>query len=129
MLTSVSCHAFLEFSKRHHDYAIVAAGALMAIDADGRINRAAVTVIGCGIAPTRLVKAEALLLGQRGSDELFAEAAHEVETLAAFPDSFAHQGYPRRFVSADYRRQLGLVLVRRAMECAYAKSTHLPRRH
>jgi aerobic carbon-monoxide dehydrogenase medium subunit len=137
MLTSVSWlpwpkghgHAFLEFSKRHHDYAIVAAGALMTIDADGRINRAAVTVIGCGIAPTRLVKAEALLLGQRGSDELFAEAAHEVETLAAFPDSFAHQGYPRRFVSADYRRQLGLVLVRRAMECAYAKSTYLPRSH
>jgi carbon-monoxide dehydrogenase medium subunit len=137
ILTSVSWlswpkghgHAFLEFSKRHHDYAIVAAGALMTIDADRRINRAAIMVIGCDIAPTRLIRAEAVVLGQRGSNELFAEAALEVETLAAFPDSFAHQGYPRRFVSADYRRQLGLVLARRAMECAYAQSTYIQERH
>jgi aerobic carbon-monoxide dehydrogenase medium subunit len=137
MLTSVSWlpwpqghgHAFLEFSKRHHDYAIVAAGALMTVDADRRINRAAIMVIGCGIAPTRLIGAEALVLGQRGSSELFAEAAHEVATLAAFPDSFAHQGYPRRFVSADYRRQLGLVLARRAMESAYAQSISIQKRH
>ena len=133
MLTSVSWrpwpkghgHAFLEFSKRHHDYAIVAAGALITVDDDRRINRASVMVLGCGIAPSRLTKAEGMVLGQQGSPELFAEAAREVETLPPFPDAFAHRGYPRRFVSADYRRHLGLVLARRAMEQAFAKSTQI----
>jgi len=119
-------HAILEFSKRHHDYAIVAAGALIAVDADRRITRAAVVVMGCSIAPVRLTSAEAMLKGRKGSVPLFAEAAAEVAKIDPFPDEFAHQGYPRRFVSSQFRHQLGLVLVRRALAQGYARATPHP---
>jgi aerobic carbon-monoxide dehydrogenase medium subunit len=115
-------HGFVEFSKRHHDYAVVAAGALMTIDADGRITRAAAMVIGCGIKPVRLGRAEAMLLGEKGSPNLFREAAREVESLPGFPEEFAEQGYPRRFVSADFRRHLGVELAERALAAAYASA-------
>jgi carbon-monoxide dehydrogenase medium subunit len=113
-------HKFVEFSKRHHDYAIVAAGALMTIDAGRRITRVAAMVIGCGIKPVRLGRAEAMLLGEKGSPDLFREAAREIESLPIFPEQFAEQGYPRRFVSSDFRRHLGLELAERAMAAAYA---------
>ena len=115
-------HGFVEFSKRHHDYAVVAAGALVTIGADGRITRAAAMVVGCGIKPARLHRAEAILLGQIGSPGLFHEAAREVESLPEFPEEEADQGYPRRFVSGAFRRRLGLEMAERAIEMAYASA-------
>jgi len=115
-------HALVEFSKRHHDYAVVAAGALLTIDAERRITRSAVMVIGCGIRPLRLGRAEEMLLGEKGSPHLFREAAREVESLPDFPQEFAEKGYPRRFVSAEFRRRLGLELAERAMSAAYASA-------
>ena len=122
-------HGFFEFSKRHHDYAVVAAGALVTIDADSRIARAAVVVIGCGAKPVRLRGAEALLLGQTGSPELFREAAREVEDLAEFPEEEADRGYPRRFVSGEFRRRLGLELTKRAIDKAYTSARSVERRN
>jgi len=115
-------HAFFEFSKRHHDYAVVAAGALVTIDADRHMTRVAAMVLGCGIKPVRLRRAEAMLLGEIGSPDLFREAAREVENLPEFPETLADQGYPRRFVSGEFRRRLGLELTERAMAAAYASA-------
>jgi aerobic carbon-monoxide dehydrogenase medium subunit len=112
-------HAFVEFSKRHHDYAVVAAGALITVDADRRITRAAIAVAGCALKPMRLVVGEAALLGEVASPALFEEAVREIETLPLFTATEADQGYPRRFVSGEYRRRLGLVLSRRAIAAAY----------
>jgi hypothetical protein len=67
-------------------------------------------------------RAEAMLLGQTGSPELFREAAREVESLAEFPEELADQGYPRRFVSAEFRGRLGLELAERAIAMAYASA-------
>src|SRR5438067_2664025 len=46
-------HAFVEFSRRHGDFAIVSAAVLLADDGDGKITRASVTLGGMAIAPVR----------------------------------------------------------------------------
>jgi aerobic carbon-monoxide dehydrogenase medium subunit len=115
-------HAFQEFSKRHHDYAIVASGALMTHDDDRRIKGVSLMVIGLGIKPTRLTEAEEMLTGQAPTAELFAKAAKTVRQYELFPDEFANQGYPRRFVSAKFRRHLGEVYARRVMVAAWQRA-------
>jgi carbon-monoxide dehydrogenase medium subunit len=115
-------HAFQEFSKRHHDYAIVASGALMTHDGDGKIEQVSLMVIGLGIKPTRLTEAEEMLAGKPPTAELFAKAAKTVRQYDLFPDEFANQGYPRRFVSAQFRRHLGEVYARRVMEAAWQRA-------
>jgi carbon-monoxide dehydrogenase medium subunit len=115
-------HAFQEFSKRHHDYAIVASGALMTHDGNGKIKQVSLMVIGLGIKPTRLTEAEEMLTGKAPTAELFAKAAKSVRQYELFPEEFANQGYPRRFVSAQFRRHLGEVYARRVMEAAWQRA-------
>jgi carbon-monoxide dehydrogenase medium subunit len=97
--------AIQEFARRHGDFAIVAA--VVALDLDGDVVRDARIVVG-GIdeVPVRAEAAEAALRGQRA--DAFAEAggaaAGEVE-----PSGDIHG-------SAEYRRELTGVLVRRALE-------------
>jgi aerobic carbon-monoxide dehydrogenase medium subunit len=115
-------HAYQKFSKRHHDYAIVASGALMTHDGSGKIKQVSLVVIGLGIKPTRLTEAEEMLTGKAPTAELFAEAAKSVRQYELFPDEFANQGYPRRFVSAEFRRHLGEVYARRVMQSAWQRA-------
>jgi aerobic carbon-monoxide dehydrogenase medium subunit len=115
-------HAYQKFSKRHHDYAIVASGALMTHDGGGKIKQVSLVVIGLGIKPTRLTEAEEMLTGKAPTAELFAKAAKSVRQYELFPDEFANQGYPRRFVSAEFRRHLGEVYARRVMEVAWQRA-------
>ena len=115
-------HAYQKFAKRHHDYAIVASGALMTHDGGGKIKQVSLVVIGLGIKPTRLAEAEEMLTGQAPTAELFAKAAKSVRQYELYPEEFANQGYPRRFVSAEYRRHLGEVYARRVMEAAWQRA-------
>src|ERR1700674_4341241 len=46
-------YGFVEFARRHGDFAIVSAAALLQSDAAGRITRSAVTLGGMGVAPVR----------------------------------------------------------------------------
>ena len=50
-------YAFIEFSRRHGDFAIVSAAVLLEMDAAGAITRAAVTLGGMGIGPVRAARA------------------------------------------------------------------------
>jgi carbon-monoxide dehydrogenase medium subunit len=115
-------HAYQKFAKRHHDYAIVASGALMTHDGGGKIKQVSLVVIGLGIKPTRLTEAEEMLTGKAPTVELFAEAAKSVRQYELYPEEFANQGYPRRFVSAEFRRHLGEVYARRVMEAAWQRA-------
>ena len=60
------CHgyAFVEFSRRHGDFAITSAAALIEADAAGKITRASVTIGGMGTAPVRARELEQALTGQ-----------------------------------------------------------------
>ncbi len=103
-------HAFLELSRRHGDFAIVGVAALVGLGPDGRIERAALTLGGAGPTPVRARQAEAALLGAPPTEDLFREAG-ELAAREISPTSDIH-------ASADYRRRVAAVLVRRALAVA-----------
>jgi CO/xanthine dehydrogenase FAD-binding subunit len=94
----------------------------MTHDGNGKIKQVSLMVIGLGIKPTRLTEAEEMLTGKAPTAELFAKAAKSVRQYELFPEEFANQGYPRRFVSAQFRRHLGEVYARRVMEAAWQRA-------
>jgi aerobic carbon-monoxide dehydrogenase medium subunit len=106
-------HGFCEFSRRHGDFAIAGAAALLALGPQGRIARAAIAVFGVEISPRRLSEAEKALTGADAGSASFREAASAVEALSAMEDAMASSGY---------RRKLGAVMVRRALEMAHRRA-------
>jgi aerobic carbon-monoxide dehydrogenase medium subunit len=100
-----------EFSRRHGDFAIVAAAASVEID-DGRCTEARVVIGGVDEVPLRVEAAEAVLagsdLGAQAIDEAARVAAGEVD-----PSSDVHG-------SGEYRKHLTAVLLRRALTRALA---------
>ncbi|MGH8648600.1 MAG: FAD binding domain-containing protein [Burkholderiales bacterium] len=105
-------HAFVEFSRRHGDFAVVSAAALLDVDRSGKIARASVTIGGAGPAPVRARDAERALVGNVASDKLFREACESLRAINAVGDVHA---------PAPYRRQLAVVLARRALEKAHSR--------
>jgi carbon-monoxide dehydrogenase medium subunit len=108
--------AFIEFSRRHGDFAIVSAAALMEI-AGGKISRASVTVGGVAVAPVRATEVEKAITGQAPSSELFAKACEWCRGIDALSDIHAQ---------ADYRQHLAAVLSRRALEKAAGLADNAP---
>jgi len=101
--------AFVEFARRHGDFAIVSAGVLLAADTAGRIARVAVALGGIAVTPVRVTAVEQALLGQPPSAELFREACESCRSIEAIEDIHA---------PASYRQKLAAVLSRRALEKA-----------
>lgn len=102
-------HAFVEYARRHGDFAIVAVAVLMTFDAQGAIERAAIAVGGCAASPVRLSAVEAAVQGQKPSAELFKSAARSASNIDALSDPF---------VTGDYRKHLARVLTERALAAA-----------
>ena len=71
-------YAFVEFSRRHGDFAIVSAAALFEEDGAGKITRASVTLGGMGAAPVRAREVEQAIIGQVPDGELFREGLREL---------------------------------------------------
>ena len=105
-------YAFIEFARRHGDFAIVSAGALLVEDGAGKIQRAAVVVGGMGMVPIRAVELEQALIGRVPDDKLLREACESCRKLEAIDDVHA---------PASYRQHLASVLSRRALEQARAR--------
>lgn len=122
ILTSVSFDAwpsghgwdFREFAQRHGDFAMAGVGSLISLDGDGRIDRAAVVLIGVDDGPVRLGDVEDMLTGEPPSDALFAAAAAMAAARPMSGDAL---------VTETYRQHLSGVLVRRslAQACTRAK--------
>jgi carbon-monoxide dehydrogenase medium subunit len=108
--------AFVEFSRRHGDFAIVSAAALLQIDG-GRISRASLTIGGVAVAPVRATEVEKAITGQAPSSALFAKACESCRGIEAMADIHA---------SADYRQHLAAVLSRRALEKAAGLADNAP---
>ncbi len=105
-------HAFVEFSRRHGDFAVVSAAALLEVGASGKITRASVTIGGATPAPIRAREAERALVGNAASSTLFRDACESCDKIEAVGDVHA---------PASYRRHLAGVLVRRALEKAHTR--------
>ena len=108
--------AFVEFARRHGDFAIVSAAALLQIDG-GKISRASVTVGGVAVAPVRATEVEQAITGQAPASDLFAKACESCRSIDAMADIHA---------SADYRQHLAAVLSRRALEKAAGLADNAP---
>jgi carbon-monoxide dehydrogenase medium subunit len=100
---------FVEFARRHGDFAIVSAAALLEVDSGGTITRAALALGGTGPAPLRLTSAEVGLKGQKAGDGVWRAAAATCASIEAVEDIHA---------SSAYRRRLAVVMAHRALKAA-----------
>jgi carbon-monoxide dehydrogenase medium subunit len=105
-------YAFVEFARRHGDFAITSAAVLLEGDAAGKITRASVTIGGLGTAPSRAREVETAITGQVPAGNLFREACESCRKLEAIDDIHA---------PASYRQHLAAVLSRRALEKAQTR--------
>ena len=108
-----SGEAFLEFARRRGDFALASVGVRVALT-DGRILRLAIALGGLSIAPIRLRKAEANLVGAPPDSATADLLAAEVTKLEVMGD--AH-------VSSDYRQSLAATLLRRAFVLAVERAS------
>jgi carbon-monoxide dehydrogenase medium subunit len=99
-------HGFHEFARRHGDFALAGAAALLDVGAGGIVRRAALVLFGVTASPLRIAAAEARLTGQP-LDANAIRAAAAAEWLDE-PISDIH-------ASAEYRRHLAQVLSLRAL--------------
>jgi carbon-monoxide dehydrogenase medium subunit len=106
---------FVEFARRHGDFAIASAGCLLQVDDGNIIRRAAVAVGGVAQVPTRLEAFEAALFGQPATAATFAEARNAVRNLEALSDAY---------YTAAYRQRLAGVMVERALTQAWKGADH-----
>ena len=104
--------AFVEYARRHGDYAIVAAAALLHLGEDGRIDRAALTLSGLGAAPLRMAAVERELVGAVPSEALFAAAAEACHHVEATDDPFVPARYRQRLSAAQAGKSLVLAAAR-----------------
>ena len=108
-----------EFARRHGDFAIAGAVAAVQVDADDRVSRCGVGLLGLGSTPLRGTTAEDALVGQTVSD-LGGDAALEIarSTMAAIEDIPADlQG------SSTYRARVGATMLARALSEALAAAS------
>ena len=105
--------AFEEFSRRHGDFAIAAVAAMIVKDGE-KCRTARLAAAGVGATAIRLRAAEEILESDGVDEKAIAAAAAKAAELVD-PGSDIH-------ATADYRRHLTGVLVRRALVRAIARS-------
>lgn len=107
-------YAYEEFARRHGDFAIAAAGVLVALDGAARIARVAVVLSGVQPVPVRLKDLEAQLVGTSGRDVDLAGVAAVAGQVEAMSDAY---------VTSGYRQHLSGVLAKRAMQRALDRAS------
>jgi carbon-monoxide dehydrogenase medium subunit len=106
--------AFIEFARRHGDYAIVAVAVLIELGRDGTATRVSITLGGVAATAVRVPLAEAVLLGSPvgpADIEAAARCCGEVDAL----------GDPQ--VPAWYRQRLARTLCSRAIPIALGRAS------
>jgi CO/xanthine dehydrogenase FAD-binding subunit len=106
--------ALEEVCRREGDFALVGGAVLLQLNTDGVCQDARIVLFGVGGTPARMRRAEAMLGGRQLDDGTLAEVARMVAGELD-PDSDLH-------ASAEYRKEVGGVLVRRALEAAAARA-------
>jgi carbon-monoxide dehydrogenase medium subunit len=106
--------AVIEIARRKGDFALVGVALRAGLDGAGTLQNTGIVMFGVGGKPQRMEHSEALLNGRRIDQALLSELSRVVvEELDCDPDVHA---------SAVYRKEVGGVLVRRALQSALAKA-------
>lgn len=107
--------AFVEFARRHGDFALAGAAVLVRLAGDGTCQRAAIALLAAGPVPVRATAAEQALVCHRVDEDVAGEAAaaavRDVKPLADI-----HGG-------SDYRRRVLEAMTRRALLLATSRAT------
>jgi len=99
--------AFVEFARRHGDFALGGAAVTVRIGRDGRCERAAIALVAAGPAPVRPEAAEMQLRGARLEEPAIQAAATEA-VRGLHPTSDLHG-------STEYRVRLLQAMIERAL--------------
>ncbi len=97
-----------EFARRHGDFALCGAVALLGREPDGHVSQACLTLFGLAGTPQRAPEAAASLLGERPSLQLLQATAQRAAQEVEVSLSDVH-------ASLDYRRHLARVMASRAL--------------
>ena len=104
---------FAEVSRRHGDFALVGAVAVLTRAGGGPVTRARLAFFGAGGTPVRGLAAEQALEGREASAAQLAEAGRAV-AAALSPDDDIH-------ATAAYRRRVAATLAERTLAAALAR--------
>ena len=103
--------SFMELSRRHGDFAIVAVASLLTMGEKGVCQKAKIALGGVGPTPIRARAAEELLSGKPITEALMAEAGVKAAE-ATEPESDYH-------ASAEYRKDMARVYTVRSLKEAW----------
>ena len=109
---------FAEVTRRHGDFALVGAAALLWLDGGGRVAGARLAFFGVGATPTRGTAAESALAGQTPTTERIGAAARAAAAALA-PEGDIH-------ASARYRQDVAAVLAERTLAEAWTRCRKTP---
>jgi aerobic carbon-monoxide dehydrogenase medium subunit len=109
---------FAEVARRHGDFALVGAAALLWLDGGGRVAGARLAFFGVGGTPTRGAAAETALAGQTPSPEGIRAAARAAAATLK-PEGDIH-------ASARYRQDVAAVLAERTLVEAWKRCRKAP---
>jgi aerobic carbon-monoxide dehydrogenase medium subunit len=112
--TGRSGGSYLKLERKVGDYATVAVAAQLGLGDDGAISHAGIALTSVNASNTKVTEAEALLVGQTPSPELFADAA-ELAAAAADPHSDVRG-------TAEWKRQVVRTYTRRALANAASQA-------
>jgi carbon-monoxide dehydrogenase medium subunit len=106
--------AYLKLERKIGDYATVAVASQIELGDDGKIAKAGIALTAVNNKNTRAEAAEAALVGESPSDELFREAA-ELAAQASNPETNVRG-------TADWKREMVRVYTRRGLETALSQA-------
>jgi carbon-monoxide dehydrogenase medium subunit len=108
-------HAYVEFARRHGDYALCGVCATLRVGDDGAIAAARLGFSGVTTRPRRCRAAEEALLGRAAGDEAFASAAATAAAdVVDVADDYA--------ADREYRQHLVRRLTHEALQRAHARA-------
>ncbi len=105
-----------EVSRRHGDFALAGAVAVVTLDAGGRVATAVVTLVSLHERPIRAVEAERVVVGDAPTPDRVRAAGEAAGRLDAAPWSDLH-------ASSAFRRHLAAGLVARVLTRAAARAS------
>lgn len=109
--------AIEEFARRAGDFAMAGAVVAVRLDADSRIERVALGLIGLAPTPLRATAIETELVGRPAAEVAAAEIGNSVTAVLNSVPADIHG-------SADYRRRIGAVMVARAWTRAVEEASN-----
>jgi aerobic carbon-monoxide dehydrogenase medium subunit len=106
-----------EFARRHGDFAIAGTALGVRLDAQDRVTRCAIGLLGLGATPQRAGRAEESVAG-RAAGEIDAEEIGRLAMAGLESVPADLQG------SAEYRKRVGAAMVARAWTTAVTEAAH-----